>query len=376
MSVKSKLPEILSPFPASIITINRENIFRCAELARQHGVEMLFYSTLKKRYAGSHAPVDDYLKENENSFLRAVAISMRHEVVEKDVVHRLLSEGIPACIIKGNEIARTIYDDPNCRSSADIDVFIRTSDLIDADKILRCNGFSRQDSLPLKFYIGRSHHVSYHHTKKNCMLELHWDFGYPLYFNLSPDDIWNGVIGSDAEGYSLLPENVVLMLFTHHFRHGFREFKILVDILWSFYRYDKTINWMEFAEKLRQYGMIKTTIIILNQLNSVWNLGDDRMESFDILREALKAMPIRVPKMLLRYFQMDIEKKEENFMDMEIAKLCLDEKSRMIYSFLKVFFPRPQDIRAFYSQAGNWMLPLNYLRFFFWRLTKLNVFTK
>jgi hypothetical protein len=339
---------------------------------------MLFYSRLKKHHAGSNACIDDYLKQNEHAYLMAVARSMRQEAVEKDVVDAFGKQGIPTCIIKGNEIARSIYDDPNCRSSADIDVLIRTSDLINADKILCANGFMRQDSLPLLFWIGRLHHAVYSSAKKSCLLELHWDFGYPLYFNLTPDEIWNGVVGSDTEGYSLAPESMVILLFMHHFRHGFREFKILVDILWSFYRYDGIINWQEFAGKLKKIGLIKSAIIILDQLDSLWRLSDGRLESFKLLRKQFESLPMHTPKYLLRYFKIDIEKeyKTSGALDMEMSKLVLDKKSKVLYSFVKILFPRPHDIMAFYPETENWMLPFNYLRFICWRITKWTVFTK
>jgi len=376
--VKFPLIEILSPLPVSAISINSKEFSRCVELARRHGVEMLFYSRLKKHYAGSNECIDDYLKQIEHSYLKAVARSMRQEVVEKEIVTALGKQRIPACIIKGNEIARVLHEDPNCRSSADIDVLIRTSDLIDADKILCNNGFMREDTLPLPFWIGRLHHAVYHNQKNDCLLELHWDFGVPLFFNLTPDEIWNGVVGSDAEGYSLTPESMVILLFTHHFRHGFRELKILVDIFWSFHRYDRIINWQEFAVKLKKIGLIKTALIILDQLDSLWRLSDGPLESFKILRERLASLPIHTPKFLLRYFKMDIEKEYEsdNTMDMEMAKLVLDKKSKVLYSFVKIIFPRSQDIRGLYPGTSKLTLPLNYLRFICWRVTKWTVFTK
>jgi hypothetical protein len=118
--------------------------------------------------------------------------------------------------------------------------------------------------------------------------------------------------------------------------------------------------------------------IILNQLDDIWRLSDGHLESFKILREQLASVPIHTPKILLSYFKMHIEKeyKMEGALDMAMAKLVLDKKSKVFYSFVKVFFPRPQDIRAFYPETGNWMLPVNYLRFIFWRVTKLTVFTK
>lgn len=368
--MKSPLIEILSPLPSSAISINSVEFSKSAELARRHGVEMLFYSRLKKQYAGSDACIDDYLRQKEIPYLKTVARSMRQEIVEKEIIAALGKQRIPACVIKGNEIARSIYDDPNCRGSADIDVLIKASDMVSADKILCDNGFLRQVSLPLPFWIGRLHHAVYINAKKSCLLELHWDFGYPLYFNLTPDEIWDGVVGNDAEGYSLTPESMVIMLFTHHFRHGFREFKILVDILWSFHKYNGIINWQEFAIKLKKIGLIKTTIIILDQLDSLWELSDGKLESFRVLRKELASFPIHTPDFLLRYFKIDIEKgyKMSGSLDMEMSKLVLDKKSKVLYSFVKILFPRPQDIRAFYPETGNWMMPFNYLRFICWRI--------
>ncbi|MGA2781884.1 MAG: nucleotidyltransferase family protein [Smithella sp.] len=376
--MKSPLIEILSPFPVSAISINSTEFSHCVELARRYGVEMLFYSRLKKHYAGSNNCVDDYLKQNEHSYLKTVARSIRQEVVEKEIVAALSKQHIPACIIKGNDIARVLYEDPNCRGSADIDVLIRTADLIDADNILCNKGFMREDTLPLSFWIGRLHHAEYHNKKNAYLLEVHWDFGIPLFFNLTSDEIWNGVVGSDAEGYSLTPESMVILLFTHHFRHGFRELKILVDILWSFYRYDGIINWQEFTGKLKKIGLIKTALIILDQLDSLWRLSEGPLESFKILHEQMASLPIHTPKLLLRYFKMDIEKEYEsdNAMDMEMAKLVLDKKSKVLYSFVKILFPRPQDIRGLYLGTSKLTLPLNYLRFICWRVTKWTVFTK
>ncbi|MBN1471212.1 MAG: nucleotidyltransferase family protein [Syntrophaceae bacterium] len=371
--MKSLLAEILSPFPVSHLSISSAEFPRCLDLARLHGVEMLFYNRLKKHHGGSNPFIDAYLKKNENAFLFSVARSMRQEVIEKDVVTALVTQRVPACIIKGNQIARTIYEDPNCRGSADIDVLIRTTDLKDADRIITAMGFTSENILPLPFCIGRLHHIAYSNIKNNILLELHWDFGYPSYFNLTPDEIWKGVIGSEAKDYSLTPETMVIMLLTHHFRHGFREIKILVDILWTLYRYDSIIHWGNFTQQLIKYGLVKTTAIILTQLDDLWHLNEGPLQSFKILREQITSLPVHPSKFLLRYFKIDIDHSSHKSTDMQVAKLALDRTSNIFYAFVKIFFPRPRDIKSFYPGSKAWMLPFNYLRFFCWRVTKWRV---
>jgi hypothetical protein len=51
---------------------------------------------------------------------------MRQEVMEKDIIKKLGDKKILACLIKGNPVAIAIYNDPDYRSSVDIDLLLRT----------------------------------------------------------------------------------------------------------------------------------------------------------------------------------------------------------------------------------------------------------
>src|SRR4030042_5318098 len=100
----------------------------------------------------------------------------------------------------------------------------------------------------------------------------------------------------------------MIQLFIHHFKHGFREFKTLVDILWGFHKYDGIINWPEFAGRLKKIGLLKTTGIILAQLDSLWRLSGSPLKSFRILREQLAHPPPHIPAVLIKFFSIDIKK--------------------------------------------------------------------
>jgi hypothetical protein len=339
---------------------------------------MLLYSQLKKHYSGSNNYIDDYLNHNENRFLENVGISMCQEVVEKDIVALLGKRGIPACIIKGNEIARTLYGDPNCRSSADIDILIKRADIINADTIFTGNGYRRTNSLPLLFWIGRLHHAQYQHSRHPFLIEVHWDFGDPFLFDMNSDDIWNSVVRNNSGAYVLSPEMTIMMLFIHHFRHAFREFKTLVDIHWGLYKYDGIIDWQEFAGRLKKVGLIKSARIILAQLDSLWRLRGGPLKSFRILQEQLTHEPTNIAPFLLRFFRMNIREdaKSSYNRDKIMAKFVLDAWSKILYSFTKSFFPRPQEIKALYPASCNLMMPISYLRFICWRVKVWTGFAK
>ena len=178
----------------------------------------------------------------------------------------MTERGIPSVVIRGNAIAKEIYDDPNCRASSDIDILVRLSDAIRADSVLSEAGYLRSDNLPLKFWFYRIHHAVYRHPESENIIEIHWNFGIPSFFRLSSEEIWAGVISTDSE-YRLSPEMAMIMLFIHHHMHSFRELKILVDTLWAFHRYQNVIDWENFSVKIQRIGLIKTTLITLNQIH-------------------------------------------------------------------------------------------------------------
>ena len=376
--MKSPLTEILSPFPVSKISISSTEFSRCAELARQHGVEMLFYSRLKKHYAGSKSFIDDYLKQNERSYLITVARSMRQEVVENQIIAALGKQGIPACIIKGNEIARSLYEDPNCRSSADIDVLVKKSDFLKADLILRNAHYTSDNKFLFADFMYHTHHRDYNDPVYNNLIELHWIFGVPYFFRLSSEEIWEKVVIGEGGHAKLSPEMLLVILLIHHHSHSFRELRVIVDILWAFYKYDQTINWPEFSATIKRLGLTKTILISIRQLDALWPERISSMQSIRTLKQLFIDMGCRTSGFLVSYFKMELGRSSElNFyMDKFVARFALDGLDTIFFSYLKTLFPPPEVIRQIYHSNANLMLPINYLRLICLRVKNWAGFTK
>ena len=53
-----------------------------------------------------------------------------------------------------------------------------------------------------------------------------------------------------------------------------------------------------------------------------------------------------------------------------MARLALDRWNAILHSFTKTFFPPPSAIRELYRDFRNWTLPINYIRFILWRISK------
>lgn len=365
--------KLIQPFPLkSLSTINKEELSEVKSQGLKNNLLMLIYTQLQKYQdeISKNDYIEKFLAEIRPLYFSSVTRSIKQEAIEKDIIFLLQKKDIPAIIIRGNEIAREIYGKPYSRNSTDVDILIKLSDMLLVDSILTDNKYSRNDSIPLKFWFHRLHHAVYYHPETNDIIEVHWNFCIPSFFRLSSEEIWNEVIITGEDRLKLTPEMFIIMLLLHHHMHFFREFRILVDILWAFHKYEDVIDWHTFALKLKNIGLIKTSQITLNQIQGLWKEISKEMISVQTLQQAINNMGYRKHKFLLNCFQMDLQKNYQSRFckDKVMARFALDKWSIIFFSFLKTLFPVPEAVKEIYSSKSNWTLPYNYLRFIKWRV--------
>ncbi len=373
--MKSLFLKLIGPAPIKEpVHVTRDALSEIRKLAERRGLLMLLHKRLTENIAviEPKEEVERFIEETRPLRYVTIARSIRQENVGKEILRLLGRAGIPAVVLKGNSIARNLYGDPYCRSSSDIDLLIRRSDVIPADAALRGIGCLRDDPLPLMFWLNRVHHAVYVYPDTRDLIEIHWDFGIPSYFRLASDDIWAEVVfdASGNPGFSM--EMDVIQLLIHHHMHAFRELKILVDILWALHKYDSRMDWNAFAGRLRKLGLLKTAMITLAQINSVWKDIGGEMDCIKTLGQAFRYMRCGLPGYLLSYFRMEIEREYcfQSNGDKFMSRFALDGAATVCLSFLKSFFPMPDDIKALYRDRRGWALPFNYSRFITWRLTE------
>jgi hypothetical protein len=258
--------------------------------AVRHNLLILFYSQLKK-YQENSSPeknIDTFLCEIELSYLKSIARSMQQEAVENELSSLLRKNSIPVIVIKGNEIAKEIYNDTNCRSSTDIDILCKREDTFTIHTLFLNAGYTSNIILPIKYSFYRLYQITYYSPKTHIPIEMHWHFGVPYFFRLTSEEIWDDVILTDSGQPRLSPEMIVIMLLIHHHSHSFRELKILVDILWALHKYKDDIDWYTFTNKMEKIGLIKTTQITLNQIQNLWKDSPDEILSIKTLEQAIQ----------------------------------------------------------------------------------------
>jgi len=365
--------QLISPLPfTDPVKITKNDLIEIREQGMRHNLFQLIYSRLQKyqMFIFPNDLVNNFLKESKGLYLKGVTLSAKQEAVEKEVASLLRAKGIQSIIIRGNSLANELYNDLNCRTSTDIDILIRKSDVLSADSILKENRYDRNDRIPLTFWLHRLHHAIYHYPGTSDIIELHWNFGIPSFFKLSSEDIWDEVTVTDSGQLRLTPEMLIIMLLIHHHMHSFRELKILTDIVWSLHKYKNIIDWHVFALKIRQIGLIKTTRITMKQVEMVWKEAVEKISSIRDLQNEMQEMRYREPKALMAFFKLDFDSQYsfQNYKDKLIARFALDNLSTIIFSFMKTLLPFPQAVKDFYEDKRNWALPFNYLRFIRWRV--------
>jgi hypothetical protein len=295
---------------------------------------------------------------------------MRQEAVEKEIISILDKHTIEAIVMRGNEIAREIYGNPNCRASSDIDILIRRSDVLRADSILSEAGYKKDFQEPVGYSLARIHHAAYFHPTSGICVELHWNFGVPGFFNLTSAEIWEEVLKRDPEGWKLSPEMVMIMLLIHHHSHSFRELRILLDIVWALHRYKDEIDWVHFTDRLEKIGLIRATQITLDQMQRLWEDTMAAVPSFLDLRRCIGSRDFGSPVFLGSYFQPVIGShyRLRKYKDKFIARFALDRPATIFTSFFRTLFPPPEAVRELYRPGNNWVLPFLYLKFIVWRI--------
>lgn len=367
------LLRFLLPFPIrDRISLSRNDLERLKGDAVRHNQLLLLYSQVK-RYREMIEPVgiaDDFLEGQKAAYYRNVVRSMRQEAAENRALSLLSAEGVPAVLLRGNAIAKDIYDDPYCRTSTDIDILIRQGDLERSDSVFSKNGYVRGDNLPLAFWVNRIHHALYRGPDTDDLIELHWNFGIPSFFGLSSDDIWAGIVQIEKDQYRVSPAMTILHLLMHHYMHAFRELRILTDIIWALHKYEDSIEWSTLVQTMKDIGLMKTAMITSAQITSLCGEVALQETALSKFGGAVDGMGCRRPGLLKAYFRLTPEKKYafQDPRDKFMVRFALDKRRKIMQSFVKTLFPLPKDLKQLYRDERNWMLPLHYSRFIAWRL--------
>jgi hypothetical protein len=126
--------------------------------------------------------------------------------------------------LKGPVLAKRLYDDVALRAYADLDLLVRSYDLLTAEHALADLGFKATGR-------GDDYHRSW--VRNSIHLELHHNIDHPLAFDFDVNKAWHRVQCSEYAGIPiklLSPADELTYLCVHAVRHRFDRLCLLVDL--------------------------------------------------------------------------------------------------------------------------------------------------
>lgn len=361
---------ILEPFPfREKICGNQTLLLNGEKLAVEYNVLMLFYTQLKRylKETGPDEVIDHFIQERKQTLLQRVAYSLPQRAVEKEVLRLLRKENISAVVIKGSAISQDIYKNINSRTSCDIDLLVKESDVAMADSILVTNGFTRSDLEPLPFLLYRRHHATYlpKIPGQQIPIELHWSFSIPGFFKLSSRQIWQQVQENKDGALKLSPQVNLIQLFMHHHMHALSQLRNVVDLFWGIYAYDNEIDWPDFTENIKQIGLLGTTKNSVRQIEALWPERSRQLRGLQILKNTTNKTVSFLP--VYRLIKLEPNAGPLSVRDKIVSRLVLDSWSTRLFSFIKSVFPSPEILEELYKDHPNKGMIRNYFRYIRWR---------
>ena len=154
-----------------------------------------------------------------------------------EVVQLFERHGITAIVLKGPLLAQRLYGDLGLRMCSDVDLLVRSEDLLRASQLLSANGYHHHTALntrSLQLHRKVEHDVAFAHPDDGTLIELHADIAQPHYsyrvdlnaWWLARETAWVGGVRLPV----LAVEHAYLLLVMHAARHQWSRLDLIADI--------------------------------------------------------------------------------------------------------------------------------------------------
>jgi hypothetical protein len=236
-----------------------------AENCDNHQLTPLVYCHLKQLPAPA-APSEllDFLRVR---FYESCAHNYRLASRLVDLTSRLESEGVSVLTFKGPSLAMSIYGGLSLRQCLDLDLIIRTDEVVKGAKLMKSWGYeptptpARPQLSPYLCrpenprHLDRGKEIQYLSPDGACYVDLHWQFADRFWRPFSPDvtKLWERAVTQCLpQGSVFTPcrEDLLLALCAHGTRHRWWCLKWLVDVA-EILRKAHALDWSRIEEMTR-----------------------------------------------------------------------------------------------------------------------------
>jgi len=239
-------------------------------LAAFHGVLPLLGSNLAVLEgvpASILERVREWMKENATANLLKFSELIR--------IDRLFAEqGVSTVHFKGPVLAAHAFRNLALRKFFDIDVLIHESDARKARALLLANGYSSTLSPEgEELHLRTSYWLGFVHDTSPNKVDLHWKLADP-FFRYEPDlpTLWANVQTLQLAGAEIRtfgPEDSVLVLAAHGFKHGYSRLKWVCDLC-EWIRVHPELDWdsiVAAARSLHVHRILSVSLLLVHELD-------------------------------------------------------------------------------------------------------------
>mgnify|MGYP003893898373 CR=1 FL=1 len=204
-----------------------------AELSIHHRVHPLILRRLRE---GWRTDMPQSVLDRLEAQCRNNTMRMLHLTAETGRLAVLFRErNIRVLVLKGPALSLDLYGDLSIRPSGDVDLLVPIADIDEADRLLRSQGYVKDDYIRtvLDDWRWRHHHYAYLHPETGAKIELHWRMHPWPAREPAFDALWGRRRTMMLGGRPVdLPglEDTFLYLASHGARHGWSRLRWLLDI--------------------------------------------------------------------------------------------------------------------------------------------------
>lgn len=241
---------------------------RLIQLAERHAVVALFCEAVRGRHDIPAVVLDDLRVRT----LEAARFDLTLNAELTSLLEFFECHDIHVVSLKGPVLGAKLYGNAALRSSSDLDLLVRSKDLLQAKQLLEGRGYRMESTLPWPAdkacFLRRDSQISFSrqtdHQTAALWVDLHWRL-LPGYFPRSFDEreVWRSLLKVPVAGTfasTLSPEHLLLFLCAHGTKHLWERLGWICDIA-RLLQVEPCLDWTRVFSQARQTGTSRMVVL-------------------------------------------------------------------------------------------------------------------
>lgn len=233
--------------------------------AEQHGVGPLLYHSIGGLAHDLDLP-EDVMGEMRRKYYVAAARNVRLYSALRKVLSLLAAQEIPVIVLKGAQLAETVYGNIALRPMRDVDLLIGEDDLKLAEARLLEAG--AQPVEHNRVITAHNSHFGYIMADSGLRVEMHWRLFPPDYAcEIDHSGIWSRAQPlrlAQAEVLVMAQEDLLIHVCVHAAKHvPNTSIRMLYDIMQLTSKPEGQFDWQVLSTRARQWGVSRGVYALL-----------------------------------------------------------------------------------------------------------------